>query len=155
MTKIAGGCHISTCRRMFNSVPTIDSAFHIWNGSRCLQQDHFHQSHRYHHCSQHHYCHQHNHVHHHQYYHLRQHHEDMRIRGYEEIRIREGLHCQNWFHPLPPILAHWWILQKKCGFLSKSSIFRFKFHGILPELREIAENCRNFVNFAEKSWKFE
>ena len=114
MTKIAGGCHISTCRRMFNSVPAIDSAFHIWNGSRCLQQDHFHQSHRYHHCSQHHYCHQHNHVHHHQYYHLRQHHEDMRIRGYEEIRIREGLHCQNWFHPLPPILAHWWILQKKC-----------------------------------------
>ena len=35
----------------------------------------------------------------------------------------------------------------------KSNIFRRKFHGILPELREIAENCRSFVNFAEKSWK--
>ena len=50
-----------------------------------------------------------------------------------------------------------WFFQnftKNCGFLSKSSIFRFKFHGILPELREIAENCRNIVNFAVNFWKF-
>ena len=37
-----------------------------------------------------------------------------------------------------------------CGFFSKSSIFRRKFHGILPELREMTENYWKFVNFAEK-----
>ena len=32
---------------------------------------------------------------------------------------------------------------------SKSSIFRRKFHGILPELPEMTENCSKSVNFAE------
>ena len=42
------------------------------------------------------------------------------------------------------------IFAKFCGSFSKSSIFRRKFHGILPELREMTENYWKFVNFAEK-----
>ena len=47
----------------------------------------------------------------------------------------------------------WFILQiffkkKKIGKSTEIAVFRWKFHGILPEFREIADNCRKSLSFA-------
>ena len=71
------------------------------------------------------------------------------LRDLQDCYTFAPLQC-NFLRYLSSFFLNVRIFAKFCGFFSKSSIFRRKFHGILPELPEMTENCWKSVNCAEK-----